>query len=446
MAINKLLIMLFMTVLVTPPVFALDFLQSIDLAYKNNAQFKVDYGNYLAISEHYPIARGQLLPQADFIASRSRYFNEKTSKHKSHLNETVVQLSLSQALFDYTKFYALKGAKAEVNVAKAQFLAAKQQLLMDTATAYFSVLKAKHQLDFLEAEQEAAHEYAKEIKHRFKQGMVSIADVHEVKANEDRLNADRIAAQNTLADAKESFQEVIGMNPSCLMDINNELPLARPEPTDIQTWAKTAGTHNYLVVAANFARDQALAAISALKGGHMPVISASGGWIHTQAKDDSSGQLTEQVPSIGVAFRLPLSRGGSTVAAVNQATYQYRAANANLNKIHGAVMANTRRAYRGVITMISKIQADKQMILSAQSAYSTRLASYRTGISNLTQLLKAQSDLYAAKTHHDNDQYDYLLNLMALKQQAGLLSIQDFHDVSQWLSQRVILDKLAEKV
>ena len=48
-------------------------------------------------------------------------------------------------------------------------------------------------------------------------------------------------------------------------------------------------------------------------------------------------------------------------------------------------------------------------------------------------VLNSRVDLLRAQTNYKRARYDYLLNIVLLKQAAGTLSIEDLRDVNQWL-------------
>ena len=62
---------------------------------------------------------------------------------------------------------------------------------------------------------------------------------------------------------------------------------------------------------------------------------------------------------------------------------------------------------------------------SSQSALDATQAGYEVGTRNVVDVLNAQNTLFAAQRDYANSRYDYILNTMRLKEQAGLLSPED---------------------
>ena len=78
-----------------------------------------------------------------------------------------------------------------------------------------------------------------------------------------------------------------------------------------------------------------------------------------------------------------------------------------------------------VVSDVSRIAARKQSIVSSKSSLDATTAGYEVGTRNVVDVLNAQNTLFAAERDYANSRYDYIINLMRLKEQAGLLSPQD---------------------
>jgi outer membrane protein len=89
------------------------------------------------------------------------------------------------------------------------------------------------------------------------------------------------------------------------------------------------------------------------------------------------------------------------------------------------VMRETRAAYQGVMSAIQRVRALETSLTSQDSVVEGRTRGYRSGVYTLLDVLDAERDLYATRRDHARARYEYLLNLMQLKRQAGSLSEDD---------------------
>jgi outer membrane protein len=97
------------------------------------------------------------------------------------------------------------------------------------------------------------------------------------------------------------------------------------------------------------------------------------------------------------------------------------------------VAANTRQHFNNIIANISKIKADKQALISNQSALKENQAGFDNGMQTIADVLLAEQNLLSAKQIYAADQYDYLLNTLLLKQATGLLTPNDLYSINHWL-------------
>ncbi|MDH3546725.1 MAG: TolC family protein, partial [Gammaproteobacteria bacterium] len=63
-------------------------------------------------------------------------------------------------------------------------------------------------------------------------------------------------------------------------------------------------------------------------------------------------------------------------------------------------------------------------------------AGFEVGTRTIVDVLNSQFALYLAITNFYQSRYNYILNVLQLKQAAGTLQIQDLEDVDRWLKER----------
>jgi outer membrane protein len=78
-----------------------------------------------------------------------------------------------------------------------------------------------------------------------------------------------------------------------------------------------------------------------------------------------------------------------------------------------------------VVSDVSRVAARKQSIVSSRSALDATQAGYEVGTRNVVDVLNAQNTLFSSERDYANSRYDYIIDMMQLKEQAGLLSPED---------------------
>ena len=86
-----------------------------------------------------------------------------------------------------------------------------------------------------------------------------------------------------------------------------------------------------------------------------------------------------------------------------------------------------------VVTAVAQVEARRQQIISSQSALEATQAGYEVGTRNLVDVLLAQQTLYQAQRAYTTALYDYITNMLRLKETAGILSPEDVDQLNQYL-------------
>ena len=82
---------------------------------------------------------------------------------------------------------------------------------------------------------------------------------------------------------------------------------------------------------------------------------------------------------------------------------------------------------------VATVKARQLAIVSSKSAYEATQAGYEVGTRNIVDVLNVQQSLFSALRDYANARYDYVVNMLKLKNQAGTLSPEDIDNLNRWL-------------
>jgi len=131
--------------------FAADLMDIYKQALENDTTFKDAYDTYMSSTESVPQARAALYPQVTLGGQTGRNLQNARAggfSTETYYNTNVMQVTASQAVFNYQVWAKVQQAKASVKASQATFNDAAQDLILRTAKAYFDVLLAKDTLEF----------------------------------------------------------------------------------------------------------------------------------------------------------------------------------------------------------------------------------------------------------------------------------------------------------
>ncbi len=432
---------------------AQDLLETYQQALDQDPILKQALAQRNANQQEMPLAISQFLPQVNATAESTSYEPIVLSNSEFSLGDTGIikqhgyLLSAQQNILDIGTWYSLWQADNVSNAAEANYSANEQDLITRVATSYFSVLDAQDNLEFTTAEKNAFEQQLKQTEEKFKVGLVAITDLNDFRARYDESVANEIEASNLLDDAKERLKEIINVSFVDLQPLKQELPLENPDPTNLDEWVDFAQEHNPLLAAARYAAEAQKNNVGVQQSGHLPSVNMTGsygqsrtGVVTNPGSDSDSGW------AVGFNASLNLFAGGGIMAQVRQAQYQYEDAKEVLEETRRDTVANTRIAYRGVLTSIGRVDALDQAVVSAQSSLQSNEAAYEVGTKTAVDVLDAISQLYQQKRNLAAARYDYIINLLKLKQAAGTLSVYDVAYVNAWLEGAKTVEEMTEHV
>ncbi|MBS0582242.1 MAG: TolC family outer membrane protein [Proteobacteria bacterium] len=422
--------------------------------------------NRLATKEGSPQARAALLPQINGSYGYSR----SDSGSNSRAPELVTQndgssqyevlssgsylrnrsrpatVQLNQVLFNWADITRLRSANALSEGADFTYDAASQDLLVRTATAYFNVLTAEDQLSFSQANEKSLQKQLDQADERFKVGLSAITDVHVARAQHDSAVAGVIVAQNNVETQREALVQIIGKNFGDLKKLRDPIPLDKPVPADMQAWVDLATKQNPSLASAQKSVDSAEYGIQTARSGHYPTLNASlqrqvtPGWGNSTYFGSNGanegplhGNSVTGNTAIGVTLSIPIFSGGLVSSQTRQAVYQRDAAQDQFEITRRGVFANTRNAYRTVISGISEVEAAKAAVVSAQSAVDATQAGFEVGTKTILDVLTSQSQLVSAQSSYSQARHNFVLAGLLLKQAAGAIAVKDLDAVNALL-------------
>lgn len=474
MKISRCLLSLAAVLLALPPAHAETLLEIYQQALISDPQLREAEATRLATLEAKPQARGALLPQIDANASYEKDWSDGSQVFAQVLTadtpgvgsagDVIIanrrfdgnseakswNIQLRQTLFRWDQWVRLKQADKTVAQAEVDYRAAEQDLMVRVSTAYFDVLAAEDTLAAEQAAKEAIGRQLEQAQKRFEVGLIAITDVQEAQAAYDDAVATEITAKRSLANQREVLREITGQYTTELAGPGEQLPLLDPVPADENQWVEIALQQNPALMSADIGAEITRDDVAVARTGHYPTvdlvagrnsvdttgsqatgIAGLGGTGALGAPQPTDFETTQD--SIGVQFSLPIFSGGTTSSQVREAVYRHRAAKERLERVARETERSARDSYLGVISEVARVKALRQALESAQTALKATEAGYEVGTRTTVDVLDARRALFLAQTNYARSRYDYIINVLALKQAAGILSMDDLSEVNGWL-------------
>ena len=368
-----------------------------------------------------------------------------TSVTGSKIDATTTNLSASQPLFNRANDLAIEQALKSLDVAKADFEVAEQDLIIRVSQAYFDVLAAGDALKTVQASKTAITEQLASAKRAFEVGTATITDAREAQARFDLVTAQELAATNDLQTRQLVLEQVVGrtaVKPEPL-----KLPLTLPAllPDTADAWVDRALSAHPLARKAALGLAIAELEVKRARAGHLPTVALTGRYTN-QSVDGSvtvrsatAGSLnvgqqgTSTSSVLGVTLTVPLYSGHAIDNRVSETVQLQEKARNDLDSARRSVELATRQSFMGLRSLSAQVKALEAAESSSQLALESTQLGYKVGVRVNLDVLNAQSLLFQTQRDLAKARYDSILGSLRLRQASGTLSNGDVQALSPLL-------------
>ncbi len=414
-----------------------DLLDTYRLAKQHDAQFASSRASLEAGIEKLPQGRALLLPVINGTANTTYNDGEnRTLDFSRSFNSNGWGVTLTQPIFRWQNLVQYQQSQFQVLQAEAQFSQATQDLIVRLSQAYFDVLAARDNIEFIVANKAAIQEQLAQAKRNFEVGTATITDTNEAQARYDLAVAQEISGQNALLVAQRNLQQIIGQPPDALTPLRTDLTIQPPQPASQDEWAKGARANNFTVRANEAVFEIADREIGRQRAGHYPTLDVVASATENTNASLASGLSTRsevQQNAIGLQLNVPIYAGGSVLSRTREAVALKEKSRQDLEASRRAAEFNAQQAYLNVTNGLAQVKALEQALLSSETALQSNRVGYEVGVRINIDVLNAQQQVFQTKRDLARARYDTIINGLKLKAAAGALSEADVEEVNRLL-------------
>ena len=343
-------------------------------------------------------------------------------------------LSLTQPIYRSQNFRRLPQAHTEVRQAEFTLAAAEQDLMLRLSGSVFGFLAARNGLDFAVAERTAIGRQLAETEERLGSGLATLTDVHDARADFALAQTAEIDALDLLEDSRQAIFEITGHFPFDVRELGEAFPLVLPDDVAVERWVEAALFQNLRLKATQEGVEVARLEVRRQRGGRLPNIDL----VASYNSNDTGGTVFgggNEIATTDVAIRIgiPVFDGQRTAALTRTAALRHQLAQQTLEQERRRVERETRSAYHGVVSGVSRVGALERSVFSHGRALAAKEQGFRSGLTTGREVLDARRDLFMARRDYAEARYRYVMSSLRLKQAIGVLGIEDLKEVDEHL-------------
>lgn len=378
---------------------------------------KVNYQESWARSDNPVFVFSSLLTQRQF---GEQNFAIGALNRPDFLNNFQSLVTAEQPLFDAGKTKrAVRTAELGHNLAGEDLRRSRMQTIAQVARLYLGAQLSGAQLEATAQTLKSAESDLERAEARRASGMATDADVLSLRVHLAAVREERIRRTADLEVARAAVNDALGYPLDTPRQFTTALaPLALPA-LDAAGLEKTSLESRPEVRETRMAREIAAVAVADAKSNLLPQVALRGAFESDRQRFYNRGGANWLV-SIGLKWNL--FNGFADQARIGENAAQVRRAEADQARVASAVRLEVRRAFADLKAAEERIATAQAAVAQAEESLRIAQNRYGAGLETVTDLLRTETALFAARTRHLVAVHDQRVAAALLELAAGTLS------------------------
>ncbi len=303
----------------------------------------------------------------------------------------IYRFSLNQLLYDFGKTAGtVEQSTASYKASQEDYAAARQQVVLETRTAYFNYLAARRAVRVEEQNVRQNQELLKQAQGFYQVGLRAKIDVTKAEANLYQAESTLIRARNAAEVARVDLMKALGLKSWPYREVEDVLEVT-PQPLKLEDLRSQALRQRPEIQRNRALQNRDLAAIQVAKSGYYPTLSSNSayGW-------QGSGYPLDDNWWLGMGVNFPLFEGGKTMYAVRQAKAQWRSTLAQADVLTLEVIKEVEQSYLDLKAAWEVIRSSRKAREAAEENLRLAWGRYRAGVGNIIEVTDAQTQFARA--------------------------------------------------
>ncbi len=391
--------------LVCLPTFSQGLGTFVEMARKNDPQWRMANAKFRESKEYLPQAYSQLLPNVSFTNNANRIDQQlssgATQSPEQNYPSSSKVLILRQPLFRSKQIFGLASAQAQTEQAVFYFQDETQQVTQRVIDAYLNLLLATDRKVFLDSQKELVNTRLNAAIAGLRAGQGMRTDIDEAKAEMSKILADEIQVNQAISVAKMQMELLTGLSVSALQPLNlkkfKSFGFALKSPEQL---FELANVNNPKLRAQKLDIEIAESLIKQAEAGHHPTLDFTAQINRTTGESSYFTSTRNNSRIVGLQLNVPLYAGGLVNSQVRQSLAKLEQAQEQLSLYSNNLRVQIHKESSAVQEGIKRVEAFEIAVDSAKQAVISNqkgvLAGTRTEfdvLKNLNQLTQVQLDL-----------------------------------------------------
>ena len=422
------LILIILLITYRPAFSATDLIFLIESAYKNNPKLKAERENLKAIKENINISKSDFLPSVTITGSiDSSESTNRTDQSGNSLadisNETeTTSVSVDQKIFQgFEGYNSVKKSKLEVKRASLQLKKIEQEVILETATAYYDLEYKIKSTDFNLNNVDLFERQVESDKARSQKGEISLTDLSQSESSLAGAYADFIAAENDLLTAKTNFERITRISVPDQIDENLKYNILLPKNLNDSLQLSEKNNPDLIIAKLNYEISKKDVSIEKAK------LSPSASLNYSRSSNDDFSATVDELEkeSVKATVTWPLLKGGKNFSSLKKAKFTKNKNGLILDDKTNETKTNTANAWSLYQSAQSVLKSTEAQVKAAEIANEGITLEYDSGNTRTTlEVIQSRSLLLNARIANAKAKRDFMVSKFKLLSVIGQLSLE----------------------
>jgi outer membrane protein TolC len=414
--------------------------QAVTLALQNNSLMKASALGVEAAQARVRVAAAAYLPKLSFdhtitrgnnpvyvfgsLLTQRRFTEENFALDRLNvpppLNNFQNRFSATQSVYDFGRTSSrVAQSRVGSRLSEKELDATRSDLIFRVVKAYFQGLLAREMVQVAETAVRSARAAEDSARSRLQAGVALESDllslqVHRATQEEELLKATNV---QRLAQSALCFELGVPLEREFLL-IKQVTPLSA-DTTDLATLQNAALQNRPDYGQSQLALQNQELEVKSTRSEFFPTVSLFGSW---ETDDQSFASRAGNNWLAGVNLHFNLFNGRADAAKLAESRFQQKRTLAMQEHLVQAIRLQVQRAFLDLETAGQRIAVSQQAVSQAEESVRIIRNRYEAGLATVTDLLRAETALTAARGNHLRAVFDQRIGAAHLELQVGRLS------------------------
>ena len=413
-------------------VFASEFLNYLESAYKNNPTLNAERENYKAIKENINISRSEFLPSVSILGSQNNQQNSNRTNpegaslsNTSNTNESQ-SISVDQKIFQGFQGYNLvKKSQLEYEQAAIELKDVEQKILLKSVTAYYDLIYKIKNKQFNTSNVDLFERQVETDSSRLQKGEITLTDLAQSESSLAGANAKLISAATELLVAKSNFERIIRLPAPNEISQDNFLETINLKfPSGLNSVLAISEKYNPKLLLAKLDYGISEKNVNIEKSKFSP--SASLNYTKSQNKDYNSTTDELDQETLKATVTIPIFKGGENYSSLKKSQFKKKQTKLILQDIINEVKTDAANAWSTYQSSESVLKSTQAQVRAAEIANEGITLEYDSGNTRTTlEVIQSRSLLLSARISNAKAQRDFAISKFDLLAVIGDLTLEN---------------------